>query len=29
MATHNGAVETNTTELATVVYLSEDIQVAK
>ena len=28
-ATHNGVVETSTTELATVVYSSEVIQVAK
>jgi hypothetical protein len=28
-ATHKGAVETSTTELTTVVYCSEEIQVAK
>ena len=28
-ATHNGVVVTSTTELATLVYFSEDIQVAK
>jgi len=29
IATHNGPVETNTTELATDVYSSDDIHVAK